>query len=269
MGPVNGCEVWYESAEALPLTTERGAEVFRACRACHGLTPHETLKAGPTLAGLFGRRIGLRLFARAARHGRRVDAGDGRRVVYERAIDLHAGHQDARATHHRSRRPDSAGGLAAQSHAAAMKRFPFLRSLKIAPGLRYLCPAGERLTYRYSNEEEVEGKTMRRYWTTQCPTSRLNQNARRGRSGAFRDGRLNMCLKPCSSLLDKDPDAMRTRRETVEHPSGTLKMRMGATHFLMKTRPEVRLKAWCAPDAPKITNSFSGGQRDLRSDGKG
>jgi len=32
---------------------------------------------------------------------------------------------------------------------------------------------------------------------------------------------------------------MRTRRETVEHPFGTLKMRMGATHFLTKTLPKV------------------------------
>ena len=39
--------------------------------------------------------------------------------------------------------------------------------------------------------------------------------------------------------LDKNPGAMRTRRETVEHPFGTLKMRMGATHFLMKTLPKV------------------------------
>jgi transposase len=28
---------------------------------------------------------------------------------------------------------------------------------------------------------------------------------------------------------------MRHRRETVEHPFGTLKVRRGATHFLMKT----------------------------------
>src|SRR5216683_7232760 len=27
----------------------------------------------------------------------------------------------------------------------------------------YLCPAGERLSYRYTNEED--GKTLRRYWT--------------------------------------------------------------------------------------------------------
>jgi cytochrome c len=36
---------------------ERGARVFRACRACHGLTSGDTNRAGPTLAGLFGRRI--------------------------------------------------------------------------------------------------------------------------------------------------------------------------------------------------------------------
>ena len=39
--------------------------------------------------------------------------------------------------------------------------------------------------------------------------------------------------------LDKNPQAMRVRRETVEHPFGTPKMRMGATHFLMKTLPRV------------------------------
>lgn len=32
---------------------------------------------------------------------------------------------------------------------------------------------------------------------------------------------------------------MRQRRETVEYPFGTIKARMGATHFLMKTLPKV------------------------------
>ncbi len=36
---------------------DRGAEVFRACVACHTLTPDEGNKAGPTLSGIFGRRI--------------------------------------------------------------------------------------------------------------------------------------------------------------------------------------------------------------------
>lgn len=36
---------------------DRGAEVFRACVACHTLTPDQGNRAGPTLAGIFGRRI--------------------------------------------------------------------------------------------------------------------------------------------------------------------------------------------------------------------
>ncbi|WP_162916576.1 transposase, partial [Dongia deserti] len=39
--------------------------------------------------------------------------------------------------------------------------------------------------------------------------------------------------------LDEHPEKMRQRRETVEHPFGTIKARMGATHFLMKTLPKV------------------------------
>ena len=35
--------------------------------------------------------------------------------------------------------------------------------------------------------------------------------------------------------LDEHPEKMRQRRETVEHPFGTIKARMGATHFLTKT----------------------------------
>jgi cytochrome c len=36
---------------------DHGAEVFRACVACHTLNPGEGMRAGPTLAGIFGRRI--------------------------------------------------------------------------------------------------------------------------------------------------------------------------------------------------------------------
>jgi hypothetical protein len=36
------------------------------------------------------------------------------------------------------------------------------------------------------------------------------------------------------------PDAMAIRRRTVEHPFGTLKAWMGATHFLTKTLAKVK-----------------------------
>ena len=46
-------------------------------------------------------------------------------------------------------------------------------------------------------------------------------------------------LEAVQKRLDRNPQAMRQRRETVEHPFATLKMRMGATHFLMKRLPKV------------------------------
>ena len=46
-------------------------------------------------------------------------------------------------------------------------------------------------------------------------------------------------LEAVQQRLDRNPQAMRQRRETVEHPFGTLKMRMGATHFLTKRLPKV------------------------------
>jgi hypothetical protein len=34
--------------------------------------------------------------------------------------------------------------------------------------------------------------------------------------------------------LDRNPDKMKLRRQTVEHPFGTIKAWMGATHFQMR-----------------------------------
>jgi hypothetical protein len=39
--------------------------------------------------------------------------------------------------------------------------------------------------------------------------------------------------------LDQTPDAMRIRRQTVEHPYGTIKSWMGSEHFLTKTLDRV------------------------------
>ena len=49
-------------------------------------------------------------------------------------------------------------------------------------------------------------------------------------------------MEAVQKRLDANPQAMRARRETVEHPFGTLKMRMGATHFLMKRLPKVAIE---------------------------
>jgi len=101
----------------------------------------------------------------------------------------------------------------------------------------YRCPAGERLKYRYSNEEN--GKKLRRYWTTVCPACPLKSNCTTGPERRISRWEHEHLLDAVQQRLDEDPQAMRRRRETVEHPFGTLKMRMGATHFLMKTLPKV------------------------------
>src|ERR1700675_3619174 len=101
----------------------------------------------------------------------------------------------------------------------------------------YRCPAGEMLTYRYTNEED--GKTLRRYWTTACPRCPLKSQCTTGPERRITRWEHEHVLEAVQRRLDENPQAMRVRRETVEHPFGTLKMRMGATHFLMKRLPKV------------------------------
>jgi len=101
----------------------------------------------------------------------------------------------------------------------------------------YRCPAGEKLTYRYTNEED--GKTLRRYWTTACPHCPLKSQCTKGPERRITRWEHEHVLEAVQQRLDKNPQAMRLRRETAEHPFGTLKMWMGATHFLMKRLPKV------------------------------
>jgi hypothetical protein len=54
---------------------------------------------------------------------------------------------------------------------------------------------------------------------------------------------------PASAGANKCRAQRYRRRETVEHPFGTLKARMGATHFLMKTLPRVSGETPTTPDA--------------------
>jgi hypothetical protein len=62
-------------------------------------------------------------------------------------------------------------------------------------------------------------------------------------------------LEAVQKRLDKNPHAMRQRRETAEHPFGTLKMRMGATHFMMKRLPKVATEMALHVLAYNLTNA--------------
>ena len=101
----------------------------------------------------------------------------------------------------------------------------------------YICPAGEKLIYRYTNEEN--GLTLRRYWTNTCQSCAIKHKCTTGKERRITRWEHEHLIEAVQKRLDKNPHAMRTRRETVEHPFGTIKARMGATHFLMKTLPRV------------------------------
>jgi hypothetical protein len=101
----------------------------------------------------------------------------------------------------------------------------------------YRCPAGEKLAYRMTTEQD--GKMMRRYWTNACPNCLLKSKCTMGNERRIPRWEHEHVLEAAQKRLDENPQAMRARRETVEHPFGTLKMRMGATHFLMKRLPKV------------------------------
>ena len=101
----------------------------------------------------------------------------------------------------------------------------------------YRCPAGERLTYRYTNVEN--GLRLRRYWTTVCRTCALKTLCTTGKERRITRWEYEPVVEAVQKRLDDNPQAMRQRRETVEHPFGTIKARMGATHFLTKTLPRV------------------------------
>lgn len=101
----------------------------------------------------------------------------------------------------------------------------------------YRCPAGKQLKYYYTSEED--GQKLRNYWTNACKTCPLKSKCTPSPQRRIKRWVHEDVLERAQARLDKNLNAMRTRRETVEHPFGTLKMRMGATHFLCVTLPKV------------------------------
>jgi hypothetical protein len=123
------------------------------------------------------------------------------------------------------------------SSAKAAGRFGNQDFVYVAADDVYCCPAGERLTYRFTTEEA--GKTLRRYWTTACQTCALKAEGTPGKERRISRWQHETILETVQARLDRNPDKMRVRRQTVEHSFGTIKAWMGATHFQMRTLPKV------------------------------
>ena len=102
----------------------------------------------------------------------------------------------------------------------------------------YRYPAGERLTYKRSREEK--GRKLLVYRTFKCPGCPLKAQCTTGKDRRIERWEHEQVLEDAADNLRKNAGAMRLRKQIVEHPYGTIKHRMGATHFVMKRLPNVQ-----------------------------
>lgn len=101
----------------------------------------------------------------------------------------------------------------------------------------YQCPAGERLIRRFETQER--GLTIRKYWSSHCPSCSMRSQCTTSQYRRVARWEHESVVDAVEVRMMQEPHTMRTRRETVEHPFGTLKCWMGYTHFQMRTLKHV------------------------------
>src|SRR6185369_8351495 len=104
------------------------------------------------------------------------------------------------------------------SGAKAAGRFGNQDFVYVAAADVYICPAGERLTYHYTNVED--GKTLRRYWTNNCQACALRSKCTTGQERRIIRWEHEAVLETVQARLDHHPEKMAVRRSTAEHPFG-------------------------------------------------
>ena len=101
----------------------------------------------------------------------------------------------------------------------------------------YICPAGEHLTYRYTSE--LDNKMQRSYAASFCSGCVIKDRCTPAKERRIRRWEHEDVLERMHKRIDDDPSKLALRSMTVEHPYGTIKSWMGATHFKMKTLKNV------------------------------
>jgi len=125
------------------------------------------------------------------------------------------------------------------SGAKADGRFGKQDFIYIAEQDAYRCPAGQLLPHHMTSVEK--GMTLHRYWDlASCTACSLKSRCTTGKERRITRWEHEAVIEAMQERLDRAPKAMRIRRATAEHPFGTLKAWMGATHFKMKTLERVK-----------------------------
>ena len=124
------------------------------------------------------------------------------------------------------------------SNSLAEGRFDKQDFIYISADDEYRCPAGERAINRFTTVEA--GLSLDVYWSSACPHCPMKARCTRSQYRRIRRWQHEAVLEAMQERLDRQPEMMRVRRQTVEHPFGTIKHWMGWTHFLTKTLARVR-----------------------------
>ena len=103
----------------------------------------------------------------------------------------------------------------------------------------YTCPAGAKLTKAKRRADHTEDLDFYRHLSA-CFTCPLKSRCTPTKLRRIKRWVNEDVLDRMQDRLDRMPEAMGVRRQTVEHPFGTLKAWMGATHFLTRTLDKVR-----------------------------
>ena len=101
----------------------------------------------------------------------------------------------------------------------------------------YECPAGERAIYRFSRQEA--GKLIRRYWSSACTSCSMKSQCTTGQYRRISRWEHEAVLDVVEARINQEPERLTARRNTVEHPFGTIKLWMGYTHFQTRTLKRV------------------------------
>ncbi len=102
----------------------------------------------------------------------------------------------------------------------------------------YTCPEGKELPYSFEASEN--GRAIWIYTSTQsCKDCRIKSQCTTSKTRRVRRWEHEDRLDNMAAILRARPELMTVRKSTVEHPYGTIKSWMGATHFLTKRLPNV------------------------------
>lgn len=106
----------------------------------------------------------------------------------------------------------------------------------------YTCPAGQHLTKGLArSDRQADGEEMDHHRNLMaCRDCALKPRCTPAQTRRVKRWVHEDVLDAMQARLDRMPDAMKIRRQTVENPFGTLKAWMGATHFLTRTLAKVR-----------------------------